>query len=92
MIPHVTVIICQTPMCLQGSPAGSSTVAGAVDFYPLKHEVGAGCPEENAMKSKSSEDFSYSFLLAGVSPLKSETLQINEPCGHGNFCQNRKVE
>lgn len=91
MILEVTVIIYQTPVFMQGSPTGSSTVAGAVDFYPLKHEVGAGCPEEKAMKSKSFEDFSCSFLLAGVNPLKSETLQINEPSRHRNLCQNGKA-
>ena len=90
-IPEVTVIICQTPACPQGSPAGSSTVAGAVDFYPLKHEVEAGCPEERAVKCKTFKGFSYCFLLPGVNPLKSETLWINEPRRRGNFCQNREA-
>lgn len=90
-IPEVTVIICQTPVCPQGSPAGSSAVAGVIDFYTLKHEVGADCPEERARKCKSFKGFSYCYLLAGVNPLKSETLWINEPRRHGNFCQKRKA-
>lgn len=67
-----------------------SWIFGAVDFWSIKHEVGAGCPEEKATKCKSFKGFSYCFFLPGVNFLRSETFWINEPGRHGNFCQYRE--
>lgn len=72
-VPGVIVI---TPTCLLESLVGSPTLTEAIDFYTHKEEFGACCCDGRAMKCKSFKGFSYCFLLAGVSPLKSETLWI----------------